>query len=43
MIILDHLLELINERLRQSPVGKHVENVLPAEIFDHIVGTSTGG
>lgn len=41
MIILEQLLDLVNKRL--SSITKHHEELLPAEIFDHIVGTSTGG
>ncbi|KAK5083672.1 hypothetical protein LTR05_006176 [Lithohypha guttulata] len=40
LVILQHLVRLV--QLRLGPSDDHGE-VLPSELFDHIVGTSTGG
>lgn len=39
LVILQHLVRLV--QLRLGPSDDHAE-VLPSELFDHIVGTSTG-
>lgn len=42
LVILEHLVRIVRGRLRNAGASQD-EEVLPADLFDHIVGTSTGG
>lgn len=43
IVILSHLLHLAAQQLEPPHDGGTHDELLPSELFDHIVGTSTGG
>lgn len=43
LVILESLLDLVKQQLALSDSVGSDEELLPSELFDHIVGTSTGG
>lgn len=43
LYILEHLTGLVEAKLQDLKGTAEREELLPAQIFDHVVGTSTGG